>query len=131
MDIHQTEKDRTKGGCHMKFSIIANQLIEKLDAIQAELCDCNLYLNHDEKLISGFFLRNASLNYKLLTEYDLLSLSEDQRKLCCRWRISPFDDMLLIFFTNEKNEISFKIINGMGSRLIIDLYDICKKIELD
>ena len=129
MGIVQVERNHTKGGNNMKIDFIFKQLVDKLDATLANTNDSSIYLQENEDLIAGFHLRNPYLNYKLLSEYDLLSLSEKQRNYCNKYCCSPFDNILLVFYKHD-NKPAFKIINGMGSRLIMDLHKIWETIEV-
>ena len=124
-------KNHIKGGDYLKIDTIFQQLIAELNAIPTNESESIGYLSDKEELIAGFHLCDQSLNYKLLTEFDLLSLSDEQREECIKHHRSPFDDMLLIFYKDEDGALAFKIINGMGSRLITELWDIWETVELN
>lgn len=82
--------------------------------------DCKWTLKENEHFVCGFRLTNPIANYKLLSENDLNSLSEDQRNWCIENQRSIFEDILIVFFYEDDNpdEVFFKTINGMASKLM-------------
>ena len=109
---------------------IVKYLMETYHASMADDTQCSPFLEPGKALLFGLCLNDPVANYALLTEGDIASLGDAASTVCLKKRRSPFADMLLIFYVKDDGEVSFKLINGMGSRLFEELKDVCNKLRL-
>lgn len=107
----------------------ANRLAERYGGTVALPHECVGYLKEGQQLIFGIRLTNAGSNYKLLSEYDLMSLSAATRHRSVKTETSPFDNMLLIFYKTSCGEVEFKLLHGMASRLVAEMAELCTHAE--
>lgn len=108
---------------------LANKLAERYGGIVALPHECTMYLREDEQLIFGIRLIDAKSNYKLLTKYDLMSLSAATRYQSVETGTSPFNNMLLIIYKTKCGDVEFKLLNGMASQLVAEMAVICEHVE--
>lgn len=97
--------------------------------MEVELEQCEPYLRDGQTVLFGMRLPDKKSNYHLLTQGDLRSLSKADRDHCIRTSKSPFDNLLLIVYRNCDDTISFKLINGMASKLVKDMALLCEQLE--
>lgn len=87
-------------------------------AVLAHPAMCSHYLEGGAcELLAGFSFRDPAVNYTLLSDTDFLAFPPELVKNIHNSGESPFSDMLLIFYRNEKG-ISYKLINGMAGKLL-------------
>lgn len=75
------------------------------------------FLEDKTSLLVGLQFFDAAANYLLLSETDLMAFKPEEAKEITEAKKSPFDNLLLIFYVTREGSVSFKLINGMGSRL--------------
>lgn len=112
------------------MSDIMKYLMDAYHASRADDTQCSAFLEPDKELLFGLSLNDPGANFRLLTPEDLASLGESAGAACLKSLRSPFTDMLLIFYRTENGKVSYKLINGIGSRLFEDLEDVCGQLQL-
>lgn len=103
---------------------IAQELALRYGGTVAQRKDCEPYLKEDQTFILGIDLNDPKTNFYLLSEYDLQSLSESTRTICVQTRTSPFRNMKLIVYKAADNQVHFKLLHGMASRLFAEMAEI-------
>ena len=110
-------------------SNIIHHLKARYHAREVDLEQCEPYLRNGQTVLFGLRLPDKKSNYHLLTTGDLRSLSKADRDHCIRTSQSPFDNLLLIVYRNCDDTISFKLINGMASKLVEEMVLLCEHSE--
>ena len=111
------------------MDVLASKLAERYGGIVALPHECTMYLREDQQLLFGIWLNDAKANYKLLTTYDLMSLSSVTRYQSVKTETSPFNNMLLIIYKTKRSDVEFKLLHGMASRLVAEMAVICEHAE--
>lgn len=76
------------------------------------------FLNDDCSPITGLAFVDPYENYTFLSESDMLAFPPDMANNIRKQQHSPFDRLLLIFYERD-NTVSCKLVNGMGSDLLL------------
>ena len=76
------------------------------------------FLNDDCSPITGFAFMDPYENYAFLSESDILAFPPCMSDNIRQQQRSPFDRLLLIFYEHD-NTVSCKLVNGMGSNLLL------------
>lgn len=111
------------------MEVLANRLAARYGGTVARPSECTMYLREDQQLLFGIRLNDAKANYKLLTKYDLVSLSAVTRYQSVKTETSPFNNLLLIVYKTKCGGAEFKLLHGMASRLVAEMAVICEHVE--
>lgn len=110
-------------------SDIIHYLKARYHARDIDLEQCKPYLRDGQTVLFGLRLPDEKSNYHLLTTGDLRSLSKATREHCISIGRSPFDNLILIVYRGCDDTISFKLINGMASKLVEEMVLLCEHPE--
>ena len=96
--------------------VMDGRMTKNFGAVIEPRTEYERFLEEDQRFVAGYTLKDEKINFELLSEGDLDSLSEEQRKTARQTRTSPFKSIMVIFY-EEGNEVFCKYIGGMASDL--------------
>ena len=98
-------------------------LTSRYRAKPVEEARCRPFLPSESEFVLGFHFPDAEANFALLSDFDLKAFPPDEEARIRANRRSPFSDILLIAYHCD-DELSWKLINGMGSKLFPLIEDV-------
>ena len=108
---------------------IAQKLALRYGGTVAQPEEYDRYLYEGQEILFVIKFDDPKANYLLLSEYDLQSLSEATRRASISTQTSPFNKLKLIVYRDDRGEVNFKLLHGMASRLVEEMYAFCNKAE--
>ena len=105
----------------------AQKLALRYGGTVAQPQDLEKYMCPDYQILFVIDLDDPKANYRLLSSHDLQSLSKSTRETCALTQESPFRNLRLVVYIDEKGSVNFKLLNGMASLLIEEMDLRCRQ----
>lgn len=94
-----------------------NIFIENYNAELVDYKCCEEYVNANDTINIALSFPDKNKNYFLMTSEDLNAFTPEEKENIKNEKMAPFENPILIIYTNVKGEKRCKLVNGMLSKV--------------